>query len=100
MEKKKEFTYRGKTINELKELNVREFAKYLRAKERRNVLRNFQDIENFVSRVKEKIAKKKRVKTHKRDLVIVPDLVGITIWIYNGKEFMPVEIIGEMLGHK
>ena len=100
MEKKKEFKYRGKTIAELKELSVREFAKYLRAKERRNVLRNFQEIEGFVNRVKEKAERKKRIKTHKRDLVIVPGLVGMTIGIYNGKEFMPVEITGEMLGHK
>jgi len=100
MEKKKEFTYRGKTLEELKKLNVREFAKYLGSKERRNVLRNFQEIEAFVSRLKKKIEKNKRIKTHKRHLIIVPELVGMTIQVYNGKEFLPVEITSEMLGHK
>lgn len=100
MKKKKEFTYRGKTLEELKELNVREFAKYLRSKERRNVLRNFQEIENFIKRVKEKSKKNKRIKVHKRDMIVVPELVGLTIQIYNGKEFIPVEITTEMLGHK
>ncbi len=100
MERKKEFTYRGKTIEELKKLNVREFAKYLRSRERRNVLRNFQEIESFVSNVKEKVGKNKRIKTHNRDIVVVPDLVGMNIQIHNGKEFVPIEITGEMLGHK
>ena len=48
MIQKKEFTYRGKTLEELKVLDVREFAKFLRAKQRRTVLRQFQEIENFV----------------------------------------------------
>lgn len=100
IEKKKEFTYRGKTIEELKKLDIREFAKYLKSGDRRNVLRNFQEIEGFVKRIKRKIERKKRIKTHKRDLIIVPEMVGMKIQVYNGREFLPVEIIGEMLGHK
>ena len=98
--KKKEFTYRGKTIEELKQLNMREFAKFLTSKERRYVLRNFQEIERFVKMVKEKLEKNKKIKTHKRNLVIIPELVGMNIQVHNGKEFVPVEITGEMLGHK
>jgi small subunit ribosomal protein S19 len=97
---KKQFTYRGKTIEELKVLDVREFAKLLRSRQRRTVLRQFQEIENFVARSKEKIAKKKPVKTHDRYLVIVPTMVGMRIQVYNGLKFVPVEIVGEMLGHK
>lgn len=97
---KKEFTYRGKTIEELKNLEVREFAQFLPSRQRRTVLRNFQEIENFISRAKNKIEKGKAVKTHKRDIVIVPGFVGMKIGVYSGKEFIPVEIIGEMLGHK
>ena len=98
--RKKEFTYRGKTIEELKGLDVREFTKYLRARQRRSVLRQFQEIEKFISRSKEKIAKERPIKTHQRDLVVVPEMVGMKIQIYNGQKFIPVEIIGEMLGHK
>ena len=100
MAEKKIFTYRGKTIEELKELDVRGFAKYLKSRARRAALRQFQDIENFVNRAKNKIEKKKTIKTHKRDLIVVPEMVGMKIHIYNGKEFMPVEIVGEMLGHR
>ena len=43
---KKQFTYRGKTIEELKKLDVREFAKYLTSRQRRFALRQFQRIED------------------------------------------------------
>lgn len=97
---KKQFTYRGKTIEELKTLDVREFAKYLKSKQRRVALRQFQAIEDFVSRAKKKADKNRPIKTHNRALVIVPQLVGLKISIYNGHEFIPVEIAKEMLGHR
>lgn len=98
--KRKDFTYRGKTVEELKKLDVREFAKYLRSRPRRNVLRQFQQLENFISSAKNKISKNKSVRTHQRDLTIVPEMVGMRIFVHNGKSFLPVDIVGEMLGHK
>ena len=97
---KKQFTFRGKTIEELKVLEVREFAKYLVSRQKRTALRNFQKIEDFVNRAKGKIAKKKQIKTHHRDLVVVPQMIGMKISIYDGHVFVPVEIVSEMLGHK
>jgi len=97
---KKQFTFRGKTVEELKTLDVREFAKLLTSRSRRTILRNFQELENFVSRVQSKAAKGKPTRTHHRDLVMVPGLVGMKLQIYNGQKFMPVEVTGEMLGHK
>ncbi len=98
--KKKEFTYRGKTIEELLKLDVREFAKYLGSRQRRTILREFQEIEKFVARAKNKIEKNKSVKTHSRHFVIVPDMVGMKIHIHAGNKFVPVLITGEMLGHR
>lgn len=97
---KKQFTYRGKTIEELKELEVREFAKYLGSRERRTVLRQFSEIEKFVSRARKKMSKNKPIRTHQRDIVVVPGMVGMKIYVHNGKSFLPVEIISEMLGHR
>jgi len=97
--RKKEFTYRGKSLEELKKLDVREFAKYLKSGKRRNVLRQFHVIEDFVNKARIKISKGKPVRTHKRDLVIVPEMVGMRVDIHNGKSFLPVNIIGEMIGH-
>jgi small subunit ribosomal protein S19 len=97
---KKQFTFKGKTVEELKTLSVREFAKLVPSRNRRTILRNFQEVEEFVNRAKDKISKGKKVRTHKRDLIIVPELVGMKIQIYNGNKFVPVEVKGEMLGHK
>jgi len=97
---KKQFMYRGKSIEDLKKLDVREFAKHLKSRQRRAVLRQFQVIEDFVSRSNKKVSRNKLIKTHDRTLVIVPQMVGMKIQIYNGHEFMPIEIIKEMLGHR
>ena len=98
--KAKEAFYRGQKIEDLKKLPVRESAKLMPARSRRSVLRNFDIIEKFVKRCEIKKAKNKKIRTHKRDIVIVPQLIGLTIGIYNGKNFQDVEILSEMIGHR
>ena len=83
IEKKKEFTYRGKTLEELKSLDIREFAKLIPARERRTILRNTDVVEVFLSRSNKKIAKNKNVRTHNRAIVIIPAMVGMQIGIHN-----------------
>ncbi len=100
IEKKKEFTFRGKTLEELKQLGIKEFSKLLKSKSRRYVLRNYQEIERFVKMARGKLNRNKKIRTHKRDMIIIPELIGMNIQIHNGKEFTPVEITGEMMGHK
>jgi len=97
---KKQFTYRGKTVEELKKLDVREFSKYLKSRERRTVNRQFHEIEKFLNRCKEKLAKGKMIKTHNRIMIVVPQMIGMKIGVYNGKTFVPVQITNEMLGHR
>lgn len=97
---KKQNTFRGKTIEELKNMEVREFAKYLTSRQRRYLLKQFQEVEDFLNRAEEKISKNKSIRTHKRDLIVVPRMIGIKIHVYNGRAFLPVEIKWEMLGHK
>ena len=98
--RRKELTYRGKTVEELKKLDVREFAKYLKSGARRTALRQFQNIEDFVNRAKIKISKNKPIRTHKRDLIIVPEMVGMKISVHDGRNFFPFIITGDMLGHR
>ena len=43
--------------------------------------------------------KPKAVKTHLRDMIIFPEMVGCVIGVYNGKLFNNVEIKPEMIGH-
>lgn len=96
---KKQFKYKGREIEELKALDIREVAKYLNSRARRTVLRNFQEIENFLKRARTKEAKGKKIRTHKRSLIVVPQFVGMQIQVHNGRTFVPVEIVAEMIGH-
>jgi len=96
LERKKEFRYRGKTLEELKKIDIREFAKYLNSRERRSVLRNFDVIERFLKKCRDS----KNIRTHLRDLIIVPQMIGLNINVHNGKEFISVKISEEMLGHR
>ena len=100
MLRKKEFKYRGKSLEELKQLDIREFAKLLKSNEKRTALRQHDELQRFVLRCNNKIAKEKQIRTHLRHLVIVPKMVGLRINVYNGQNFVPVDIIGEMLGHR
>ena len=97
---KKEFTYRGIELEKLKIMDIREFAKLLKSNERRTIMRQSDEIQNFVIRCKKKIEEKKQIRTHLRHLIIVPQLVGLRIGVHNGKEYTPVQIVGEMLGHR
>ena len=96
---KKQFKFRGKTVEELKEMDVREFSKLLNSRRRRTIQRQFQKIEDFVNRAKVKISKNKPIRTHNRTLIVVPQMVGMRIAIYNGQKFIPINVTGEMLGH-
>jgi small subunit ribosomal protein S19 len=98
--KKKEFTYRGKSVEELKQLDIREFAKLLSSNARRTALRQTDELQKFILKCRQVLDKKKKIKTHSRHLIIVPQMIGLTIMVYNGKIFVPVQIIGEMLGHR
>ena len=97
---KKQNTFRGKTIEELQKLDVREFAKYLTSRQRRFVLRQFQQVEDFVNRASRKSSKNKAIRTHKRDIIVVPKMIGMKIQVHNGRTFVPAEITWDKLGHR
>ena len=104
------FRYRGKTLEELLEMPLDELVKLLPARQRRSLVRGFTPaqkklilkIRKMRKKVVEALKKGKRppvIRTHVRDLVILPEMVGYTIAVYNGKEFVPVRIVPEMIGH-
>ena len=98
--KAKEAVYRGKAISYLKSLDVRESAKYLPSRPRRYVFRNFDVIQKFIKRCEKRNSKNKKIRTHLRDIVVVPQLVGMAISVYNGKNFSDINITADMIGHK
>ena len=93
-------TYRGKTVEELKNLDIREFAKLVKSRTRRALLRQSAEIEKFVGKCERCKARNKQIKTHLRHIIIVPKMVDHNIWIHNGKQFLPVLIMPEMLSHR
>jgi small subunit ribosomal protein S19 len=92
--------FRGRNTEELKSLDTREFAKLIKSRARRAILRNYDVVEAFVTKCEKNASKNKSIKTHNRALVIVPRMLGKTIGVYNGKEFVRVQIVEEMLGHR
>ena len=94
---KKIFTYRGKTLDELKSMSLTELANYLKARQRRSLRRGLTEEQKIL--LKKIRANEKNIKTHCRDIIILPEMVGLTIQVYNGKEFVPVKIKPEMIGH-
>ena len=96
----KELFYRGKNLEELKNLDVREVAKYLPSRSRRTVLRNFDKIEKFIKRCETQIAQNKKIRTHLRDMIVVPRMVGMIISVYSGKTFKEIRITNNMIGHR
>ncbi len=94
----KEFTYRGKTPEELKKMDIKDFSELLPSRERRKIKRGFTPQEK---KLLEQLRKKKKfVKTHARDMIVLPEMIGEKIGVYSGKEFISIEIKDEMLGHR
>lgn len=94
---KKEFTYRGKKLDELKSMDIKNFIELLPARQRRSIKRGFTEQQKIF--LKEIGKGKKDIETHCRDMIILPEMIGMTIRIHNGKEFVRVLIEPEMLGH-
>lgn len=94
---KKEFTYRGKTLQELQAMSINEVMEYLPSRTRRTLKRGLTDEQKkILSKVKKNDP---NLKTQRRDMVILPQMVGASIKIHNGKEFVQVLILPEMIGH-
>ena len=93
------FKYRGKTLEELKKLSLEEFSRTLTSRERRSLIRGLTERQK---KLLEEIRKdpKKFHKTHERDMIILPEMIGVKLGIYNGKEYKTVEIVFEMIGHR
>lgn len=93
------FTYRGKDLEEIRKMNLEEFSKLLASRERRALKRGFTESEKkLIVNIRENPNKFHR--THSREMIIIPEMLGVKIGIHNGKEFVSVEIRPEMLGHR
>ncbi|WP_422284677.1 30S ribosomal protein S19 [Methanothrix sp.] len=94
--RKEEFLYRGRKMADLSKLSIEELAGLFPARQRRSIKRGIaKENKKLLARLKNKDS----VRTHIRNMIILPDMVGKKIEIYNGKSFERVEVIPEMVGH-
>lgn len=94
---KKLFTYRGKTLENLKTMGINTFMELLPSRERRKIKRGFTEQEKILL---DNLKIKDSIKTHCRDMIILPEMIGKTIKVYNGKSFEAIRIEPAMLGHR
>ena len=98
----REFTYRGLSQKELEELSLDKLLKLFPARIRRSLTRGINDNKRkLIGEIK--AAKEGKLKTpintHLRDLIILPYMIGTTVNVFSGKEFVPVTITSEMVSH-
>jgi small subunit ribosomal protein S19 len=95
--RKGEFTFRGKSLEELKKLSQDEFALLVPSRQRRTLQRGIsEDHKKLLHKVK---IRDPNIRTHLRDMIVLPEMVGLKIAIHSGKEFTPIDILPEMMGH-
>lgn len=102
---RKIYKYRGYTLEELQDMSLEDFIKLLPARQRRSLKRGFLPRQQIVldkmrklNKVENKDGKPIVIKTHCRDMIVLPEMVGTTFGIYNGQTFVEVTIIPEMIG--
>ena len=98
-----EFKYRGKTLEQLKNMDLNEFIKLIPSQERRSLKRGFTDQQKKLLKKIDLTLEgkyKKLIKTHCRDMIILPKMVGLTIYIHKGNSFEPVKIEAEAIGFR
>ena len=100
---KKEFTFRGKTLQEMQQMSIEEFAKLAPARARRSLLRGLdKPLMKKVEKARAQLGGEKppkAIRTHRRNAIVVPKMVGLKIAIHKGNEFQIVDITEKMVGH-
>jgi small subunit ribosomal protein S19 len=98
----KEFRYRGYTVDQLDGMSTEAILQLLPSRARRSLNRGISDdkrklLEDVRSQKEGKLDG--QIKTHARDMIVLPVMVGATIGVYTGKEFLSIQVKPEMIGH-
>ncbi|CAB1454223.1 unnamed protein product [Pleuronectes platessa] len=102
----RKFTFRGVDLDQLLDMSYEQLMQLYCARQRRRLNRGLrrkqQSLLKRLRKAKKEappMEKPEVVKTHLRDMVILPEMVGSMVGVYNGKTFNQVEIKPEMCGH-
>jgi len=100
---RKEFRFKGKTMQELVQLSNEDFANLLNSRGKRSILRGVdKPLMKKVEKAHSLLGgerEPKIIRTHKRDAIVMPKMVGLKFAVHKGNEFQIVQITEKMLGH-
>lgn len=104
----RQFMYRGFTMDQLEKMSMDEVIKLLPSRQRRSLGQRGPTPQqtSLLTRVRKarrqikKGQETKPIRTHARDAIILPEMVGLTIHVHSGKEFVPIEIKPRMIGQR
>jgi small subunit ribosomal protein S19 len=94
----KEIKYKGKTVEELQSMGYAELAKFFSARARRTLIRGLNEPNKKLLAKVKATTPGKPIKTHCRDMIILPEMAGHMFHVYSGRRFDPIEINLEMMG--
>lgn len=93
------YVFRGKELEEIRKMSLKEFSQLLKSRQRRALKRGLtENQKKLLERVRKNPSKFHRTKC--REMIILPEMVGTKIGVHNGKEYVSVDIIPEMLGYR
>jgi len=97
----KEFRYRGHSLEEMQSMSTEAMLQLLPSRARRSLNRGVSEekrklLEDVRARREGKT--EAQIKTHARDMIVLPSMVGLTISVHNGREFVPLQVKPEMIG--
>ena len=98
----REYKYRGYSLEQLQGMSFESFLGLLPSRQRRSLNRGISDEKKKLieeTRRAKEGKLKGQINTHAPDMVILPYKAGLTIQLHSGKEFVPLEVKQEMIGH-
>lgn len=87
-------------MEELKKLSLKELAEIFPSRERRKMKRGFTHVEKTLIEKAKGAKPGQFIKTHARDMIVLPDFVGKRFGVHAGKEYRQVDVTAEMIGHR
>ncbi|KAM7324383.1 hypothetical protein ACRRTK_016688 [Alexandromys fortis] len=101
----RKFTYRGVDLDQLLDMSYEQLMQLYSARQRRRLNRGLRRKQHWLLKRLRKAKKeappmeKPEVEKPEVDVIILPEVVGSIVGVYNGKTFNQVEIKPEMIGH-
>ncbi len=98
----REFRYRGYTLEQLNGMSTESILQLLPSRARRSLNRGISDDKRKLLEDIRALREGKlegQIKTHARDMIILPVMVDAAVSVHNGREFVALQIKPEMIGH-